>query len=131
MNLIEMIAKHLEFCEIGVYASQEEPGDIFFGHMPDEPDNAVCVFSSNSGVAGSDAAARVQIMTRGPVGDVRTPYERACAITGELDGFSGYLCGDGPYARFDTVNSAQGMGMDDRGRELYTSNYTVAYCDMD
>ena len=131
MNLIEQIAQHLEFCGLGFCATQEEPGDIFFGHMPDEPDEAVCVFSTDSGYGGSETGARIQIMTRGKVGDARTPYERACAITRELEGFSGYLAGDGPFARIDTVNSAHGMGADTSGRELYTSNYTVAYCDMD
>lgn len=130
MNLIEEVARHLEFAGIGYMATAEEDGDIFFGHMPDEPDEAVCVFSSDSARPGDEDGARIQVMTRGVVGDARTPYERALKVTEALDGFTGFLAGDGPMADVEVVMSARGVGRDTSGRELYASTYAVTYCDM-
>ena len=129
MNLIEQLAFHLEFLGLGLCATEERDGDVYWGHMPDSPDNAVCVFSTDSGVPGGAAGARVQVYARGAVGDVRTPYERSVAITEALDGYMGFLSGDGTGVRIETVNSAQGVGTDTRGRHLFSSNYRVFYCD--
>lgn len=129
MNLMEQLARHLEFLGFGVYASEEEAGDIFYGQMPDAPDRAVCVFSQDSATPGSTGGARMQVFTRGAVGDAKTPYETACAIAEALDGFMGFLAGDGAYARIEAVSAAQGMGIDESGRHLYTSNYRIFYCE--
>lgn len=129
MNLIEQIADHMEFCGLGVCATLEHEGDLYWGQMPESPDAAVCVFSTDTAYPGSTSGARIQIMCRGAVGDARTPYERACAITDELGDFLGFLSGDGPYARIEVTNSAQGVGLDTRGRHIYVSNYRVYYCD--
>lgn len=129
MNLMEWIVDHLESVGLGTAATQEHDGDIFWGHMPDAPDCAVCVFPTDAAYPGSASGARIQIMCRGAVGDAKTPYERACAITGELEGFLGFLGGHGPYARVEVVNSAQGLGLDTRGRHIFVSNYRVFYCD--
>lgn len=128
MNFIEQIADHLEFVGIGTCATDESEGNIHWGNLPDSPDECACVFSTDTSYPGSDKGARIQITTRGKVGDWRTPYELACRITDELAEFSGFLSGDGPQARFDVVDSAHGMGLDDSGRHVYTSNYIVFYC---
>lgn len=130
MNLMEQFARHLEFEGFGTYASEEAPGDIFYGQMPDDPDEAICVFSQDSATAGSDSGARLQVYTRGAVGDAKTPYETACAIAEALEGFIGFLGGDGAFVRVEVINAAQGMGLDDSGRHLYSSNYRVFYCDF-
>lgn len=129
MNLIEQFAKHLEFLGFGDYASEESDGNIFWANLPDKPDEAICVFSEDSGYPGSTSGARIQIYTRGEVGDAKMPYETACRITEEVRGFVGFLCGDGAYVRIDVTNSAQGMGLDDSGRHIFSSNYVVYYCD--
>lgn len=129
MNLLEQVARHLEFVGIGNVSTEENEGDIFYGHLPDQPGSAVCVFSTDSGYAGSEDGARIQIYTRGVVGDTKTPYERACRITDELRDFMGFLAGDGPDVQIKVINSAQGMGLDTSGRHIYVSNYRVFYCD--
>ena len=40
------------------------------------------------------------------------------------------MAGDGARVRVETVNSAQGLGTDTKGRELYSSNYLIYYCDF-
>ena len=130
MNLMEQFARHLEFEGFGTYASEEVPGDIFYGQMPDEPDEAICVFSQDSATPGSTSGARLQVYTRGAVGDAKTPYETACAMADALEGFIGFLGGDGAFVRVEVINAAQGMGLDDSGRHLYSSNYRVFYCDF-
>lgn len=87
-------------------------------------------FSTDTGFSGSKDGARIQIYTRGGVGDAQWPYETACRITEELEGFIGFMAGDGVSVRVETVNSAQGLGTDTRGRELYSSNYLIYYCDF-
>ena len=100
VNLIEQMANHLEFLGLGLCATGRKDG------------------------------ARIQIYTRGGVGDTQWPYEMACRITEELEGFIGFMAGDGVSVRVETVNSAQGLGTDTRGRELYSSNYLIYYCDF-
>lgn len=129
MNLMEQLARHLEFLGFGVYASEQEAGDIFYGQMPDAPDSAVCVFSQDSAMPGSASGARMQVFTRGAVGDAKGPYEAACAIAEALEGFMGFLMGDGVYVRIEAVSVAQGMGLDESGRHIYSSNYRVFYCE--
>lgn len=129
MNLMEQFSRHLEFAGFGAYASEEEEGDIFYGQMPDAPDTAIGVFSQDSATPGSTSGARIQVYTRGAVGDAKTPYETACAIADALEGFIGFLGGDGAFVRIEVINAAQGMGLDDSGRHIYTSNYRVFYCE--
>lgn len=130
VNLIEQMANHLEFLGLGLCATEEQDGNIFWGHLPDKPDCAICIFSTDTGFSGRKDGARIQIYTRGGVGDTQWPYEMACRITEELEGFIGFMAGDGVSVRMETVNSAQGLGTDTRGRELYSSNYLIYYCDF-
>lgn len=128
MNLIEHIADHLDFEGIGTLATLHEEGNLYWGEMPDMPDLAVSVNSTDSSYGGSEEGARIQIICRGAVGDVRAPYELSCRITDVLEGFNGYLHGDGPQVIIKTLQTALGVGKDTRGRHLYTSNYRVWYC---
>lgn len=130
MNLMEQFARHLEFIGFGAYASEEEAGNIFYGQMPDEPDEATGVFSQDSATPGSASGARLQVYTRGAVGDAKTPYETACAMASALEGFIGFLYGDGAFVRIEGISCAQGMGLDDSGRHIYSSQYRVYYCDF-
>lgn len=125
-EIIEWIARHLEFCGIGTIADAETNGNIFWGRMPDQPDKCVCVFSTDSGIGGDDAPARIQIMTRG--NSVDEAYGLSQDIARELVDFQGFLAGDGPQASIRRINISQGMGGDTKHRELYTSNYYVYYC---
>lgn len=121
MNLLEQLARHLDFCGLG-----RTDEDIFWGRMPDAPDDCLCVYSSDSGLPGRDEGARVQIVNRG-----RTPkaaYETACAVARELDGMRGFLAGDGALARIRVDSSAVGLGADARKREMYAANLTVYSC---
>lgn len=128
MNLIEHIADHLDFEGFGQISTIEQDGNIFWGEMPDSPDLSICVYSTDSGYGGSEDGARIQIMCRGAVGDVRTPYELSCSITDALADYNGYLHGDGPKVIIEALQTALGAGIDTSGRHFYSSNYRVYYC---
>ncbi|MBR1710597.1 MAG: hypothetical protein IJ719_17530 [Clostridia bacterium] len=134
MNLLEHIADHLDFEGLGILNTDEQEGDIFWGILPEDlPANAersISVMSTDSSYGGSPSGARIQIFTRGGIGDVRTSYELACEITRVLEGFNGYLHGDGPHVRVEVLSSAQGSGLDTSGRHYYVSNYKFYYCDF-
>lgn len=127
MNLIEQVARHLEFCGFGTVADAETEGDIFWGHMPDKPDECVCVFSTDSSYAGSRNGARVQITTRGK--SAKAAYELSQAIAEELADYVGFLAGDGANVRIKVENASHGLGADSVRREIYSSNFRVYYCD--
>ena len=127
MNLLEQVADHLEFCGFGTVADATTNGDIFWGHMPDKPDECVCVFSTDSSFAGSRNGARVQIVTRGK--SAKAAYELSQSIAEELAEYEGYLAGDGAGVRIEVENASQGLGADGVRRELYSTNIRVHYCD--
>ncbi len=120
------MARHLEFCGFGVVADEETDGDIFWGRMPDTPDDCICVYSADSGVGGVDSTARIQIMNRGC--ETKAAYELSCSIAQELDDFSGFLNGDGRDVTIEITNAATGLGPDTKKREVYVTNIAVRYC---
>ena len=126
MNLMEQVARHLEFVGFGTVADDDTEGDIFYGHMPDKPDECVCVFSSDSAYAGAPQGARVQIATRGKSSS--SAYDRSQAIAEELADYIGYLAGDGSWTRIKVVNASAGLGADAVRRHLYSTNIRVYYC---
>ena len=75
-------------------------------------------FFHGYGVFGEKRRREDSNIYAGGVGDAQWPYEMACRITEELEGFIGFMAGDGVSVRVETVNSAQGLGTDTRGREL-------------
>ena len=126
MNLLEELARHLEFCGFGTFADENTDGDIHWGRMPDSPDDCICVNSTDSGVGDADSPARIQIMNRAR--ETKTAYELSYKIAQELDGFKGFLNGDGRDVRIKVINSATGMGPDGKKREIYVTNIVVKYC---
>ena len=127
MNLIEQIALHLQFCGLGAVSTKEAHGDIYWGRMPDEPDQCICVFSTDTGTPGANGnPARIQIMTRSK--STKWAYTKACEIAGEFDRFNGFLAGDGPQVITDVINSGAGLGADAKKRELYSTNIYCRYC---
>ena len=127
MNLLEELARHLEFCGFGIFADETTDGDICWARMPDAPDDCICVFSTDSGVGGPDSTARFQIMNRGH--ETKAAYELSYNIAQELDDFHGFLCGDGRQVIIEIVNAATGLGPDSKKREIYVTNIAVRYCD--
>ena len=128
MNLIERLCDHLEFLGLGICNTDETAGDLFWGILPDSPDRALAVMSVDSSYAGSTNGARIQIFTRGAPGQVRVPYEWSVEVAEELEGFSGFLSGDGPRVSIEAISVAEGAGTDTSGRHLYVSNYRIRYC---
>lgn len=127
MNLIRDFARHIEFLGFGTLNTDDASGDIFWGWMPDTPDDCICIYSSDSAYAGAEQGARVQMMVRGRYpGDV---YERSQAIVEALAEFEGYLAGDGARVYVEVLNASAGLGADTKKRELYSSNFRVYYCD--
>lgn len=126
MNLLEELAHHLEFLGFGTCADADTDGDIHWARMPDSPDDCICVYSTDSGVGGPDSRARFQIMNRAK--STREAYETSYAIAQELEGFSGFLAGDGHQVIIEVVNAATGLGPDTKKREVYVTNITVKYC---
>ena len=96
--------------------------------MPDQPDNAVCVFSTDSGYGGSDDGARVQVVVRARV--TRAAYELSQRIVEDLAEFDGYLAGDGARVQIEIINASAGLGVDEKRRDLYSSNFLVRYCNF-
>lgn len=127
MNLIEEIAHHLAFCGFGEVATAEADGNIHWARMPDHPDSCICVFSTDTGKAGSEVGARIQILNRSKA--TREAYETSVAIANELDDFTGFLNGNGRLVRTEIENSACGIGTDTKKRELYSTNIRVYYCE--
>lgn len=129
MNLLEQISRHLEFLGLGTVADDERPdGDIFWGRMPGEPVECVCVFSTDSGTPGSTTGARIQIFTRSR--STRKAYERSQAIAQALDEYEGYLAGDGARVLITVENASTGLGSDATKAEVYSSNFRVLYCNF-
>ncbi len=126
MNLLEELARHLEFCGFGIVADEDTDGTIFWGRMPDSPDDCVCVFSTDSGVGGTDSRARFQIMNRAQ--ETKSAYELSYSIAQELDDFNGFLGGDGRQVIIEITNAATGLGPDTKKREIYVTNIAVKYC---
>lgn len=106
----------------------QSDGNIFWGMMPDAPDNCICVNSTDSGYGGSDSGARVQVIVRGKT--TKYAYETSQAIAEELVDFDGYLGGDGAHASIEVLNASCGLGADSKKRELYSSNFLVHYCNF-
>lgn len=127
MNLLEEIARHLEFCGLGVVADETTDGDIHWARMPDAPDDCICVYSTDSGVGGPDSTARFQIMNRAK--STKKAYEVSYAIAQELDDYNGFLFGDGRSVKIEIINAASGLGPDTKKREVYVTNIAVKYCD--
>ena len=126
MNLIEQFARHIEFLGFGAVSDLETDGNIFWGTMPDQPDDCICVYSSDSAFGGSDNGARIQVVVRGK--NTKTAYELSQRIAEELVDYDGYLAGDGARASINPINTSIGLGADGKKRELYSSNYLVYYC---
>ena len=124
MNLLEQIAQHLAFCGFGRTAGAE--ANIYWGRMPDQPDDCVCVYSTDSALAGGTQGARIQLVNRSP--SPRRAYETAVEMAEALDGFDGFLAGEGALARIDVVSAAAGLGADAKKREMYAVNILVRYC---
>ena len=101
MNLLKEMARHLEFAGFG-----ERDRDIFWGRMPDSPDACVAVFSPDSARPGAENGARVQIVNRAE--SPGAAYETACRIARAMDGFYGFLAGDGAMARITAESTAAG-----------------------
>lgn len=127
MLLIKEIAEHLEFLGFGTLPTDAASGSIFWGTMPDSPDDCIAVYSSDSAYAGAENGARVQIMTRGRT--VSSAYAFSQAIVEALVDFDGFLGGDGAHVRIDVENASAGLGTDSKKRELFSSNFRVYYCE--
>lgn len=127
MNLLEQIARHIEMLGHGTVADETTSGNIFYGRMPDFPDECICVFSHDSGVGGTDHPARIQVFVRGL--QPKRTYEWSQAIANDLDQFQGYLAGDGASVSINTINASVGLGEDGKKRQHYSSNFEVYYCD--
>ena len=126
MNLIEQIARHLAQCGFGTIANERHDGNIHWGRMPDQPDDCICVYSTDTAYPGSPQGARVQIMNR--ASDPREAYETSAGIAAALAEWDGFLAGDGAQVSVSIINSAHGMGPDAKMREIYVSNIRVRYC---
>lgn len=127
MNLLEEIARHIEFLGHGTVADEYTVGDIFWGWTPDTPTDCVTVFSSDSAYPGSPDGARIQIIVRGK--NAKVAYERSQAIVEDLADFQGYLAGYGARVSIDVVNASTGIGSDSKKREMFSSNFRVFYCE--
>lgn len=121
MNLLEQLAAHLEYCGLGIRNE-----DIFWGRMPDTPDECICLFCQDRGRPGEPA--QIQVVCRSPF--PRQAFENACDIAFELDDYTGFLAGDGMAVGITALASGTGMGPDARKREMYSTLLSVRVCCM-
>ena len=128
MNLLEQFAMHIEMLGHGKIADEKTRGNIFYGRMPDDPDECICVFSNDSGIGGTDHPARIQVYVRGL--QPRRAYEWSQAIANDLHAYEGYLAGDGASVSINVINASVGLGEDGKKRQLYSSNFEVFYCNF-
>ena len=119
MNLLKQLASHLEYVGLGLRGE-----DIFWGRMPDEPAECICLFCEDAG--GADRPARIQVVCRSPI--PREAYETACDIAFELDDYTGFLGGDGAMAGITVITAGAGMGEDAHKREMYSTVLAVRVC---
>jgi len=127
VNLLEEMARQLALSGFGRAADGEQDGNIYWGHMPDRPDTCVCVYAEDNALPGSAAGARVRVVCRSA--SLREAYGTAAAIGDKLDGFRGFLGGDGADAAVDAGTTAVSLGADEKKRELYATDLRVRYCE--
>lgn len=118
MNLPEQVARHLAFCGLG---RAEE--DIYWGRLPDSPDRCIGVFALGG---TAEEGERIQVLNRGT--GPREAYETARRIGTVLDGFRGFLAGDGPWTLCDAEKWAESLAPDGKKREMYAAEVRLRCC---
>ena len=124
--ILEDMTRHLAFLGLGTIPDMINDGDLFYGLMPEKPDQAVCLMASDAAMPGAQEGARLQLIVRALT--VREATQRMQWILDRLDGFDGFLAGDGPKALIRVESGAHGLGVDDKRRPLYSANLRVWYC---
>lgn len=128
MHLIAQLARQLAESGHGTWPEAGRQGDVFYGMMPPKPDACLCVYAVDASVPGSENGARVQIVLRGPPGVTDPPLTLGMAVAEELDGWKGFLCGDGHYVKIAVENGPADIGPDENSRQMYSVNLRVRYC---
>ena len=120
MSIVDELGKYLAGMLQGVNVSQ--------GLMPAEPARCTMVRGTDLNPSGEDGA-RVQIIVRGD----NSPFVAlgdAEEIAVMLDGFEGLLAYEGRYVNRITIeNGPAHIGVDQNGRQEYTINIRIFYCD--
>lgn len=121
MNLLEEVARHLEFEGLG---RTGEKCDLFYGVMPPEPDICLSVLALDLGAPGREG--RIQILLRDL--NPRALMERSEELVRRLDGFEGYLGGCLSLASLSLLSGPRGMGSDERRRCLCAVHFRILRC---
>ncbi len=129
------LAKYLDAAGLAEYRP-EGGGDCFLEHLPDDPDEAIGVFSTGgnplpaSDTYGYDEPT-VQLMVRGEPDDPETPRERADGLYGALQGLRYVVldAGGEDEVRLVVCRSSQTapapIGTDEKGRQRYSLNFAL------
>lgn len=124
-ELARYIAKKLQM----PFEGSSDTGAVFFGYLPETPKKAVCVYGTDMRPGGRDGT-RVQIAIRSD-NDGSWPINVGFRILEELDGAGDIMLTlDGAYvSRIVTERGFEFGGIDTDGRQLYTADLLIYYCE--
>lgn len=133
MQLSKQVAIFLDERGFGVFDETGTSGNIFINTLPDQPANALAVFTT--GGAGSDprneyGRSNIQILIRTVPKDPRDGEVKATEIIRAFNGFNeGPLVPDGNYIiDVSAVQSGPNqIGRDQVERFEYSQNFTIEY----
>lgn len=120
------VAEHLNAQGIVNFHLTDEGGDCFIDHLPDQPDDAVAIFSSPGpgvpGILGYDQPG-FQVRTRSF--NLKTAHDKAKAIYDELHKLRSMELPSGTWLVqiIGTQSSPAPLGPDAANRHEYTQNY--------
>jgi hypothetical protein len=133
MELSEQIAWFLHDNGFGMYDKDGVAGSIFLNTIPDQPDEAIGIFTTGgpgadpNGVYGRSA---IQLLIRSIPNDPRAGESKAMAVVNSLHGFnSDFLAGGGSYIIDTTAQQtgANNIGADENNRVEYSQNFIFEY----
>lgn len=103
--------------------------DLFISAMPEEPDEAVCIYDSGGSNPEYDYSydrPTFQIRVRGNAGDYRDAYALAAAIRDYLSPLADVTVGTTRYVGIFATGDIFFVGYDGRQRPILTMNFRAA-----
>ncbi len=126
MDLLTQLARQMAAMDLGALGGPG--GTLFIGQMPAAPVDAVALYARDLRTPGDDAGAVVQVLVRGDGGETAA-LTLAGRIAAALDGFCGYLCGDGFWADVRLLSGPADIGAGRTGHHEYAISFRVYYCE--
>lgn len=133
MEITEQIAVFLDANNVGIYDPEGLTGDIFIQSLPDQPDEAMAIYSSGGPEAdprGEYGRLIFQILIRSIPNDPRMAEAKTQKIIDLLSGFNAdHLTLGGNYI-INTIgvqSGPAGIGPDPKHRFEFSQNFIIEY----